>query len=175
MNETNITDDKKINQKTPIKQLKCQACKLTRELTGDEIQEWITWKLTNQEPEEDAILQYFNLKDKKTCPHGDRHEYEWNMDFFKTMLADAKKIKYNNTRIIENNNIDLEIDDKIQRLIQDTETKIQELLSEKDKKIKEMEDQKAQNIEMNKSMENYNDETKDTIIKLSGRDWSKWL
>ncbi len=143
-------------------QLKCKICKTKRELSEEELKELYDI-IEKKKLEPSAFIDILNICDGKTC-NGDRHEYDWNEEFFSEMLDDSAKIRENTAEIIRKTNENKDLEIKIIQLKKDTENK-----------IKEFEEKISKNKESNISMEKSNIELKDAILKASGREWNRWL
>jgi hypothetical protein len=144
-------------------QLECKLCKTKRELTEEEIS-ISTDIISKRNLKSDSILNIWNVFDGEMCPEGGMHEYDWNKEYYEKMLNDASKIRENNAEIVRKKNENIAMESKIDQLKKDTESKIKEM---------------TENLEKNKQsyilMEQSNNEKKNTILKVSGREWNSWL
>lgn len=157
-----------------MEQLKCQICKTKRNLSEEEIKE-TTEIINKRNLKQDSILNIWNVYDGETCPEGGYHEYEWNSEFFQKMLDNASQIKNNKLDIIKNNNEIKDLRNKIETINEETNNKINQIKNEADIKIKDLENKINKNNETNIELEKSTPEIEQNILKLSGREWKKWL
>jgi len=143
-------------------QLKCKLCKAKRELTEEEIST-STDIISKRNLRFDSILSIWNIFDGELCPEGGTHDYDWNGEFLQKMLDSATKLKDGEVEIIRNNNENIEL-----------ENKIEQIKNESDDRIKEITEKIQKNKEKNLTLQD-NQEIIDNILKTSGREWKKWL
>ncbi len=144
-------------------QFECKLCKTKRELTEEELNTSIDI-ISKRKLKYDSILNMWNVFDGETCPEGGMHEYEWNRDFFSRMLNESSNIRANDAEKVRNDNENKELEYKIEQLKKDTENKVKEMTYKMEK-----------NKQANILTEQSNTEKKNTILKVSGREWNSWL
>lgn len=146
-----------------MQQLECKICKTKRELTEEEIREAVEL-IDKRNLKPDSMFKIWNIFDGDVCPEGGTHEYRWNNEFFEKMMDDAEKVRDSELQITKNTNENIDLTNKIEQLKAETENKIKEM-------TERIEKNKESNIQTSQSTQ----EIKDNTLKVSGREWKKWL